>query len=179
MKTFRVAMLLAVIAPMAATAQVTTAKPSAEITKLASQLVGSWTYEAVSKANPYSPAGKTTGTDVYELGPGGFSVSHHWNEKDPIGQVTGLEVIAFDASRRVIIGSYFTSLGEVGGGTMTVAGNVYTYATTGVTWEGKTAASRCTWTFATPKSLKVKCDASPDGKAWTPGVFEGTWTKKG
>jgi hypothetical protein len=171
-------MLLAMVVPMMATAQTATAKPGPEISKLASQLVGSWTYEGTSKANPYSPPGKVTGTDVYELGPGGFSVSHHWDEQDPLGHVTGVEIIGWDASRKLMVGSYFTSLGEIGGGTMSGSGNNYMYPTTGVTWEGKTAASRCSLTFANPKSLKVKCDASPDGRTWSPGVYEATYTKK-
>jgi hypothetical protein len=171
-------MVLATAVPMIATAQTTAAKPGPEITKLASLLVGSWNYDGTAKANPYGPGGKVRGTDDYELGPGGFSVSHHWDEEDPFGHVTGLEIIAVDASRRLMVGSYFSSLGEVGGGTMSAAGNVYTYATTGVTWEGKTAWSRCTWTFTNPKAFKVNCDASPDGRAWSTGVFEATYTKR-
>jgi hypothetical protein len=171
-------MLLAAVAPMIASAQTTMAKPAPEMTKLASLLVGSWRYDGTAKASPYSPAGKVSGTDDYELGPGGFSVAHHWDEQDPFGHVTGLEIIGFDASRKLMVGSYFSSLGEIGGGTMSAAGNVYTYATTGVTWEGKTAWSRCTWTFTTTKTFKVNCDASADGRAWSPGVFEATYAKK-
>ena len=75
MRVLRLATVCAMVVPAIVGAQVTVAKPGTEISKLASQLVGTWTYEGASKANPYSPAGKVTGTDVYELGPGGFSVS--------------------------------------------------------------------------------------------------------
>ena len=53
MNAFRAATTLAAIVPMMAAAQVTTAKPGPEITKLASQLVGTWSYEGATKAaNP-------------------------------------------------------------------------------------------------------------------------------
>ena len=89
-----------------------------------------------------------------------------------------MEVFAWDASRKALVGNYYSSVGEVGSGPMSVAAGGYTYSTSGVTWEGKQAWSKCTWTFANPKSLKIKCDASSDGKTWTTGIYEGTWTKK-
>ena len=178
MNTFRAAIVVVAILPATAFGQPVVAKPGPEITKLASQVVGTWSYEGAARANPYGPAGKTKGTDVWELGPGGFSVLHRWNEQNPIAPTTGLEVITWDASKKSLVGSYYSSLGETGGGALTLAGDTYTYPTTGITWEGKPAWSKCTWTFAGAKTLKVKCDASPDGKAWMPAVFEGTWTKK-
>src|SRR5215471_11714558 len=129
MKVFRSAAVVVMLASVTTGAQVTVGKPGAEITKLASQLIGTWTYEGAAKANPYGPAGKITGTDIYELGPGGFSVSHRWDEQDPFGHVTGLEVFAWDASKKGLVGSYYTSVGEVGNGSITLVADVYTYST--------------------------------------------------
>ena len=161
MNAFRLVATLFVV-PAIVSAQPQTAKPGPEIAKFVGSMVGTWTYAGTSKSNPYSPAGKVTGTDVWEAGPGGFSVFHRWDEQDPFGRVTGLEIIGWDAVKKSLAGSYYSSLGEVGGGTLTVAGNTYTYTTTGATWEGKTAWSKCVWTFASAKSLDVKCDASAD-----------------
>ena len=181
MKTMRGGMLLmAIMGPAFVLAQAVpaVAKPGAEITKFASLLVGTWTYEATAKANPYGPAGKVTGTDVFEAGPGGHSVYHKWDEKNPVAPTTGLEVIAWDAMKKALVDSYYSSLGEVGSGSLSIAGSVYTFNTSGTTYEGKQGWSKCDWNLTNPRSMKVSCDASGDRKTWSKAVFTGTWTRK-
>jgi len=152
-------------------------KPGAEQKKLEA-FVGTWTYEGESKANPFSPAGKVTGTDIYEMLPGGFFVTHHWDEKNPIGSVKGVETWGYDPSKKAYAYNYYTSVGEMGSGTIAVSGNTWTFSSSGVAFDGKRAWSKCTTTIVSPTSLTVSCDASIDGKTWSPGVFTGKWTKK-
>jgi hypothetical protein len=152
-------------------------KPGADQMKL-EVFVGTWTYVGEAKQNPYGPAGKITGTDVYEMLPGGFFLTHHWDEKNPIGNVKGVETWGYDSEKKSYAYNYYTSVGEMGSGAITVTGNTWKFTSSGITFDGKRASSRCTTTLAGPTSFTVKCDASPDGKTWATDVFQGTWTKK-
>jgi hypothetical protein len=174
-----VALVIALAVPTMTLAQAVPAlaKPGTEINKLSSMMVGTWTYEGTVKAGPFSPAGKVTGTDTYEMGPGGFSVPHRWEEKGPLGTVKGLEVLSYDAVKKSYTYNYFSSAGEMGSGTAPWTGNTITWTGSGTTYEGKPAWGRCTWTIANPTSFAVKCDASADGKTWINGTFEGKFTK--
>jgi Protein of unknown function (DUF1579) len=152
-------------------------KPGAEQKKLEG-FVGTWAYEGESKQSPFSPAGKVIGTDVFEMLPGGFFLTHHWDEKNPIGSVKGVEIWAYDAVKKSYTFNYYTSVGEMGSGPITVSGNAWTSSTAGVTFDGKQAWSRCVTTFAGAMTFTMKCDASTDGKTWSADVFHGKWTKK-
>ncbi len=150
-------------------------KPGPEHKRLEA-FVGTWTYEGQAKNNPFGPAGKITGTDVFEMLPGGFAVQHRWDERNPLGNVKGTEIWAYDPIKKVYTINYFSSLGETGSGTFTINANTWTAATSGVTFEGKMGYGRGTAAL-TPTSMTVKWDASSDGKSFTPS-FEGKWTKK-
>ena len=49
--------------------------------------LGTWQYDIDTKASPFGPAGKTTGTDRIEPGPGGFSVVYHPELTGPAGKL--------------------------------------------------------------------------------------------
>jgi hypothetical protein len=151
-------------------------KPGPEHKKLEAFL-GPWTYEGEAKQSPFGPAGKVSGTDVYESGPGGFSLQHHWDEKNPIGGVKGMEMWAYDPSKKTYVCNGVSSAGEMWSCTLNVTGSVWSWLQSGITFEGKTAWSRGTYTFAGPNVFTIKVDASTDGKTWAP-AFEGKWTKK-
>ena len=152
-------------------------KPGAEQKRLEA-FVGTWTYAGEAKQNPYGPAGKISGTDAYEMLPGGFFLTHHWDERNPIGNLKGVETWGFDSEKKSYVYNYYTSFGEMGSGTIAITGATWTFASSGVTFDGKRAWSRCRYNFAGTASFTVKCDASADGKAWAANIFQATWTKK-
>src|SRR5436190_2192895 len=88
-------------------------KPGAEQKKFEA-FVGTWSYTGESKASPYSPAGKVSGTDVYEMLPRGFFITHHWDEANPVGPTKGVETWGYDAEMKAYAYNYYTSLGEMG-----------------------------------------------------------------
>ena len=178
MRTVLIAILMGGAAVSGVGAQAPSAqKPGAEQKKLET-FVGTWTYVGEAKTNPYGPAGKINGTDVYEMLPGGFFLTHHWDETNPIGKLKGVETWGYDADKKGYAYSYYTSFGEMGSGAISIAGNQWTFTSSGTTFDGKRAWSRCTTTVASATSFAVKCDASPDGKTWAADVFRGTWSKK-
>jgi hypothetical protein len=149
-------------------------KPGPEHKKLEA-FVGTWTYEGEAKKNAFGPAGKITGTDVYEMLPGGFAIMHRWDEKNPLGAVKGTEIWAYDPIKKTYTINYFTSLGEIGSGTFTLNGNTWTAVNSGITYEGKMGYGKGSATIS-PTTITVKWDASSDGKTFVP-AFEGKWTK--
>ena len=149
-------------------------KPGAEHKKM-DVFLGTWTYEGEAKKSPFGPAGKVTGTEVFET-LGGLFLQDRWDEKNPLGAVKGIQMWGYDSAKKTYTYNYFSTLGEMGSGTMTVSGNTWSWTGSGITYEGKTAYGRGSLTFASPTSYTVKGEASADGKTWALG-FEGKWTK--
>jgi hypothetical protein len=150
-------------------------KPGPEHKKFEA-LLGTWMYEGQALKSIFGPAGKVTGTDVYEMLPGGFFLQHHWDENNPLGNVKGLEVWGYDSIKKMYSYNYFNSIGEIGSGTITINGSTWNFAGGGVTYDGKSGKGRCSLTFAGTTAFTVKCEVSTDGNAWAPN-FEGKWTK--
>ena len=173
-----VALSFGLLTAIGVTAYAATAanKPGPEQKKLEA-FVGTWTYVGEAKDNPFGPAGKITGTDVYEMLPGGFFLQHRWEEKNPLGPVHGTEIWGYDPIKKAYTYNYFTSLGEMGSGTFTISGNTWNFAGSGITYEGKTAHGRASLIVAGSSAFTVKAEASPDGKKFAP-AFEGKWTRK-
>jgi len=178
MRGLLVTLVLCAFAGSVAHAQAPSAQKPGPQQKKLEAFVGTWTYAGEAKQNPYGPAGKITGTDVYEMLPGGFFLTHHWDEQNPIGSLKGIETWGYDSLKKSYAYNYYTSFGEMGSGTIAVTGNAWKFTSSGITFDGKRAWSRCTATFASATSFTVKCDASADGKTWAPDIFEATWTKK-
>src|SRR5262245_61241389 len=146
-------------------------KPGADQKKLEA-FVGTWTYDGEAKQNPYGPAGKVTGTDVYEMLPGGFFLTHRWDEKNPLGALKGVETWGYDPAKKAYECHYYTRYGEMGSGSITVNGSAWTATSSGITFDGKKAWSRCVTTFAGASTFTSKCAASTDGKTWSGDIFE-------
>ncbi len=151
------------------------AKPGPEHKKL-EVFAGNWTYTGEAKAGPFGAGGKVTGTDRNEL-LGGFFLVRRYKETGPGGELNGIEVLGYDPVKKAFTDSGFDSSGFAGSGTWTVSGDTWSFVGGGVAG-GKEFRQRCTLTFGagSTTAFTVKCDASPDGGAWTP-VFEGKWTK--
>jgi hypothetical protein len=178
MKRARIAFsILCLSVAVAAVAQAppATPKPGPEHKKM-EIFVGTWTYEGEAKKTVFGPAGKFSGTDVYEMLPGGLYIQHHYDEKNPLGSMKGVEIWAYDPIKKVYTNNYFNSTGEFGSGTCTVNGNAWTWMGNSVTYEGKTAYWRTTVTVTNATSLAVKGEASSDGRTYV-SAYEGKWTK--
>ncbi len=150
-------------------------KPGPEHQRLAA-FVGNWTFEGEMKPGPMGPGGKMTGTDRIDWVPGNFFIQRLYEGKSPIGEMQGLEILGYDAAKKVYTFNSFDNMGMRGSGTLTVKGNTWT--STGTATMGTTVMhDRCTLDFgAEATTLTVKCDMSADGKSWAP-TFEGKATK--
>jgi len=149
-------------------------KPGPEQNRLA-VFVGTWTFEGELKAGPAGAAGKVTGTDHNTL-LGGFFLERRFEEDGPAGKVTGVMLMGYDPVKKTYFSSGFTSLGDFDSGPVSVSGNTWTFASSGVSG-GKASFAKCPLTFGPGNtSFAVKCEASADGKTWAPN-FEGKWTK--
>jgi uncharacterized protein DUF1579 len=150
-------------------------KPGPEHQKLA-PFVGNWTFEGELKPGPMGPGGKMTGTDRISWLPGNFFVERRYEGRGPMGEIKGVEIMAYDPAKKGYTFTFFDSMGSIGSGTMTVSGDTWTASGTG-SMGGKTIHDRCNLTFGGGAStLTVKCEMSTDGKSWSPG-FEGKATK--
>ena len=151
-------------------------KPGPEHQRLGA-FVGNWTFEGEIKPGPMGPAGKVTGTDRIDWVPGNFFVQRLYQGTGPMGEAQGLEILGYDAIKKVYTSNSFDSMGMRGAGTMTVKG--ITWSLSGTVTIGTTVVhDRCTLDFgAGNTTLTVKCEGSVDGKSWAP-TFEGKATKK-
>src|SRR5262245_25804963 len=137
--------------------------------------VGNWTMVGETKASPFGPAGKVTGTDRIES-LGGFFIQRTFQMKAPEGEVRGTHMMGYDPVKKTYVTSVYNSVGAYGTGTMTVSGNTWTMLTSGVAG-GKPVQERCSVAFgAGNASLDISCEASADGKTWAP-TFIGKATK--
>ena len=173
------AVVFAVLTAFAGTAIAQTPqapKPGPEHQRLGA-FVGNWTFEGDVKPGPMGPGGKMTGTDRIDWVPGNFFVQRLYKGKSPMGEMQGLEILGYDAAKKVYTFNSFDSMGMRGTGTMTVKGNTWT--STGTATMGTAVMhDRCTLDFgAGTTTLSIKCDMSTDGgKTWSP-TFEGKATK--
>jgi hypothetical protein len=149
-------------------------KPGPEQERL-QPFVGNWTLDGEVKAGPFGPAGKVTGTDRVES-LGGFFIQRNFQSKGPQGELRGTHIFGYDALKKTYVQSGYNSAGAYSSGTVTVSGNTWTFNSSGVAG-GKPIQERCTVTFgAGNASLDVACDASTDGKTWSP-TFSGKVTR--
>ena len=150
-------------------------KPGAEHQRLGA-FVGNWTFEGEMKPGPMGPGGKMTGTDRVDWVPGNFFIQRMYEGKSPMGDVMGLEILGYDAVKKVYTFNAFDSVGMRNSGTLTVKGT--TWSASGTATVGTTVLhDRCTLNFgAGNTTLSVKCEGSADGKSWMP-TFEGNATK--
>jgi len=145
-------------------------KPGPEHKKL-EYFVGNWTVESEIKANEFVPAGKTVGTEIGTLGPGGFYV-----ESRAEGQFgTRLAIIAYDSHAKVYTSYYASSLGLVGTATGTVNGNTWTWMVEDK-YAGQSVKGRTTNTTLSPTEYAFKYEMA-DGKGGYTTILEGKATK--
>src|SRR5688572_14599537 len=85
-------------------------KPGPEHQRLAA-FVGNWTFEGEMKPGPMGPGGKMTGTDRIDWVPGNFFIQRLYQGKSPIGEMQGLEILGYDAAKKVYTFNSFDNMG--------------------------------------------------------------------
>jgi hypothetical protein len=150
-------------------------KPTAEHQRL-SVFVGNWTIEGEMKAGPTEGQGRITATDRSAWVPGNFFVQRFYEGKSPMGEGRGLEILGYDAVRKVYTYNTFDSIGTVGSGTMTVKDTTWTTLGTLTNGTG-VMRNRCTLDFGSgATTLRIECEVSTDGTSWMP-AFQGKATR--
>lgn len=141
-------------------------KPGPELKKL-DMFVGKWKQEGQAQVSPYGPAGKLTSVDSYEWMPGGFFMTHHWDAVQAGVAIKGMEVIGYDAAKKVYTTRFFDNYGNSGWQTATVQGNTWTW-TGDSEVGGKPIKEKCTVTVVSQDLVTAKCEYSTDGAKWLP-----------
>jgi hypothetical protein len=160
---------------MQAQAQAPAPKPDPEVKKLHAN-VGRWTFEGENKPGPLGPGGKFTGENTCQMILGGFFLRCQWTGKGALGEFGGLEVDGYDPANKDFSSGYYFSDGSRFSGTLTITGNIWTYAGKYLV-AGKEYQYKETY-IHTPDltSWTDKQEISSDGTTWTP-LSESRWTK--
>src|SRR5438045_3652276 len=127
-RTTLVATLLAFLFSASLASAADAPKPGAEHKRL-DYYVGTWTIDANAAASPFGPAGKVTGKQVFERGPGGFSVTLRGDVKTPGGSIQSVAVLSYDSHKKAYLYAGVDSMGIVGSATGTIDGPKWTWST--------------------------------------------------
>jgi len=141
-------------------------KPAPEVEKLG-YFVGEWTSSGELAESPMGPGGKTTGRDRCQWMAGNFFVACNMGSRGPLGDVTGLAVMGWDAGRKVYTWSSFNSLGvaETATGTLDAGTGTWTWASD-LSPNGKAVKSRYVVFSTSPEGYNFRWESSEDGKTW-------------
>jgi hypothetical protein len=164
--------LLIVCFATAMQAQAPAPKPHAELKKL-QVLVGHWTYEGESYAGPWGPAATSRGEYEAQMTLGGFFFQGRWTEKNALA---ALEIVGYDAVRRSLTNNVWWADGTTLSGTLSVAGNTFTWAGQCVIAAKQYFLKGKVVLTADLTSYTEKFDISADSKTWEP-FFEYKYTK--
>jgi hypothetical protein len=173
---FASTVLVAVVGLLVAALAAQAPPPSPELNKLEA-LLGIWTYDVDAPASVFGPAGKLTGTERVEWLPGGRFVEITRDGKAPQGAVRHRLVLGYDPVAKTHTAKWFDLTGGgAGSSTFAVSGTTWNWRGSGTTSDGKPFQERCTFVFPGDGTHSRKCEASPDGRTWSPS-FSGTYTK--
>lgn len=151
-------------------------KPGPEQQKM-TYFLGKWHSTATLKPGPWGPGGPVNGDDECTLMQGGFFVVCKSEGSGPLGKMSGLGVMGYDANKKAYTWNGFNSMGESESAQGNVNGKVWSYS--GQTMmAGKTVKTRYTMTEASASSYDFKAESSEDGSNWTT-IMEGHVTKTG
>ena len=148
-------------------------KPGPEQKKL-EIMVGEFTYEGEQSDSPFGPKGKLSGTTSIKFILGGFFVQETWNESNPIGPLSGIDIYSYDAKKKSYVHSGFANDGGTMVSTFTLDGNTKTTTSTMTTDKGEQVMGKGV-THYTPSGFSSSWKYSRDnGKTWLPLVdFKG------
>ena len=170
-----IAALALVVRFAAAAPQAAPPQPGPEAQKLG-YFVGEWTSEAEIRPGAMGQGGKATGASTCHWLEGNFFVSCRDESTTPMGRISGLGVLGWNAAKQVYTWSGFNNMGQAQVATGTLSGNTWTFAGQDDIG-GKTMKTRYTLVETSPTAYTFKFEASADGMSWTP-VIDGTVTKK-
>jgi len=174
MKT-RIALAASLLAAAAFAAPPPGPQPSPEVARLG-YFVGEWTSEAEIHPGPMGAGGKATGQSHCRWLEGNFFVSCMDDSTTPMGKLSGLGVMGYDAAKKVYTWSGFNNMGQAETATGTVTGKTWTYSGQNDV-NGKTMKTRYTIVETSPTEYTFKFEAMTEGSAWTT-VIDGKVTKK-
>jgi hypothetical protein len=175
MKRIAGALLVTLLYAVAA-AQTTPAspKPGPEVKKL-DYFTGTWHLSGETKASPFGPAGKFTGTENNQWMPGGFFLISHSDESMPAGKATGMAIFGYDASSKVYTYQAYNSMGEAESAQGTLEGNIWTWTNEHKIGD-KMMRGRYTVKTTSPTAYDFKFETAQEGGDWST-VMEGKATK--
>jgi len=143
--------------------------------------VGRWKFDEVSVATPLGPAGKATYRSIAKWAHGGFFVEEKGTGESPMGPYSWTLVTGYNPEKRAFTTFLYDSLGSVGGGTLSIEGDVTTgtWEQPGTAGDGKMYRCKSVMVWAADgKSAKYTWTYSEDGITWKPWL-EGTGKKSG
>ncbi len=149
-------------------------RPAPEVEKLG-YFVGEWTSSGEVLEGPLGPGGPTRGRDRCQWMAGNFFVACNMGSHGPIGDVTSLAVMGWDAARKVYTWSSFNSVGVAETATGTLSGDTWTWSND-VTMGGKTVKSRYVIFHTSADGYNFRWESSGDGKTWNV-LLKGTVTR--
>lgn len=175
-RTFAVVTVaLFLVAPMIlAQAPPSLPKPGPEVKKL-DHFVGTWTIAGDSKASPFGPAGKFSGTEHNEwIMDGHFLLSHN-DSKTSMGDEKGLSVMGYDADGKTYIYQSFDNSGMWEQAKGAVDGDTWTWLSEDKI-NGKLVKGRYTVKVLSPTSHSFKFELANDAGEYST-IMEGKATR--
>jgi uncharacterized protein DUF1579 len=149
-------------------------KPGPEQQRL-HYFVGNWKNEGEMKASPFGPAGKFSSLDEAHM-LGDFFLVTHSKGTGPMGPMTEVAIIGYDAKQKAYTYDDFNSMGQHEKSMGHVSGKIWTW-TSDEEMGGKAAKAKFVLNELSATSYTYKLDMSTDnGKTWA-NMFEGKATK--
>ena len=139
--------------------------------------IGKWTGEAKIHPGPLGPGGTMKSSDSCESFGGGFHVVCRGSGAGPMGKMTSLGVMSYNASSKAYQYYGVDSMGTAEMATGQKKGDTWTYTSTS-SIAGQTFQSRYTIVETSPTTHTFKWESSPDGNKWMV-LMEGKATKAG
>ena len=149
-------------------------QPGPEVKKL-DYFVGTWNMEGDSKASPYGPAGKFSGSEHDDWMPGNFFLVAHSAMKVPGAEEKGLAVMGYDTAQNVYTYHSFGSTGMHVFATGVLEGDTWTWHSEDK-MGGKVIKGRYIIKQLSPSSYTIKFDMASDTGEWNT-IMEGKATK--
>jgi hypothetical protein len=149
-------------------------KPGAEQQRLR-YFVGNWKSEGEMKPGPYGPGGKFSSMDEAHM-LGDFYVVTNSKGTGPMGPMTEVAILGYDAKQKAYTYDAFNSMGEHERSTGHVSGKTWTW-TSEEEMGGKVMKGKFVLNEVSATSYTFKFDMSTDnGKTWA-NMMEGKSTK--
>jgi hypothetical protein len=150
-------------------------QPSPEIQRLG-YFVGEWTSESDIHPGAMGSGGKATGQSRCRWLDGNFFVSCNDESTTPMGKMSVLGVLGYDAAKKLYTWSGFNSMGKAETATGTVSDKTWTFAGESDIG-GRTVKTRYTVVETSPSAYTYRFDAMTDGSSWT-AIIDGRVTRK-